>query len=114
MKLLFDENISPRLVDQLDSLYPGSQHVGAAGLTSQSDQAIWDYAAANGFIIVSKDNDFRQRCFVHGPPPKVIWLSVGNSGASVVRTLLESAQGAVTRFWESEDEALLVLRVERA
>jgi predicted nuclease of predicted toxin-antitoxin system len=109
VKLLFDENLSPRLVSQLDSLYPGSHHVGSVGLAGKSDQEIWDYAAAHGFILVSKDNDFRQRCFVLGPPPKVIWLSVGNAGTSAICALLEAVQAAIGEFAQSPDEALLVL-----
>jgi predicted nuclease of predicted toxin-antitoxin system len=109
VRLLFDENLSPRLANQVDALFPGSQHVGSVGLTGKSDQEIWDYAAAHGFIIVSKDNDFRQRCFVTGQPPKVIWLSVGNAGTSAIRTLLEGAHHAVAEFAGNADEALLVL-----
>ena len=109
MKLLFDENLSPRLADQLDALFPASKHVGSVGLGGRSDQEIWDYAAEHGFIIVSKDNDFRQRCFVVGPPPKVIWLSVGNAGTTVIRALLESGHAAVAAFAQNPDEALLVL-----
>ncbi len=111
MKLLFDENLSPRLVELLDALYPGSRHVASIGLEGKSDQEIWDHAAANEFIIVSKDNDFRQRCFVLGPPPKVLWLSVGNAGTSAIRTLLENARPAVVEFAENAEEALLVLEV---
>jgi len=109
VKLLFDENLSPRLVNQLDALYPGSQHVTSIGLKGKSDQDIWDHATAHGFIIVSKDNDFRQRCFVLGPPPKVIWLSIGNAGTALIRALLENACPAVAEFADSPDEALLVL-----
>ncbi|MGQ0595384.1 MAG: DUF5615 family PIN-like protein [Gammaproteobacteria bacterium] len=41
--------------------------------------------------MVSKDNDFRQMSFVKGPPPKVIWLSVGNAGTDAIARLLETS-----------------------
>jgi predicted nuclease of predicted toxin-antitoxin system len=49
-----------------------------------SDRAIWDFAASKGFVIVSKDTDFYNFTTVYGPPPKVVWLRVGNAGTSVI------------------------------
>ena len=45
---------------------------------------IWERAGQEAYAIVSKDNDFRQLSFVHGAPPKVIWLSVGNAGTEAI------------------------------
>ncbi len=56
MKLLFDQNLSPRLVDQFSDLFAGSQHVRDVGLAEASGREVWDYAGSNGFAIVSKDN----------------------------------------------------------
>ncbi len=60
-------------------------------------------------MIVSKDNDFRQRAFVFGPPPKVIWLSIGNSGTPVVVDLLKRNSDRISLFEDDLDESLLVL-----
>ena len=67
MKLLFDENVSPRLVVGLTDLFPGSVHVRDAGLSRASDAAIWDYARDRGLTIVSKDSDFHQASFLSTP-----------------------------------------------
>lgn len=53
MKLLFDQNLSPRLVGQLAVEFPGSAHVRDAGLAAASDQEVWAYAAAGGFVLWS-------------------------------------------------------------
>ncbi len=37
---------------------------------------LWEFAKQEYYIIVYKDNDFRQRSFLFGFPPKVIWLSI--------------------------------------
>ena len=60
MRLLFDENLSPRLPYLLANEYPGSEHVRDAGLLGATDRQIWEYAGAHGFAIVSKDTDFRE------------------------------------------------------
>lgn len=77
MKLLFDENLSPRLPELLGGEFPASNHIRDVGLLGAADSRVCDYASDNGFVIVSKDNDFRQRSFLDGAPPKVIWLGWG-------------------------------------
>jgi predicted nuclease of predicted toxin-antitoxin system len=79
VKLLFDENLSYRLVGSLGDLYPGSAHVRDLGLVGATDANIWAFAAESGYIIVSKDTDFYQRSVAYGGPPLTIWLRVGNA-----------------------------------
>ncbi len=93
MKLLFDENLSPKLVQALEPEYPGSAHVRTLGLRGATDDTIWERARQEGYAIVSKDNDFRQLSFLYGAPPKVIWLSVGNAGTGGHPSLLTKSTG---------------------
>ena len=65
MRLLFDNNLSPRLVDLLADLFPDSIHVRSIKFQKASDQEIWDYAKASKYVIASKDTDFHQRSFLY-------------------------------------------------
>ena len=112
MSLLFDENLSERLIRLLHVPYPGSKHVDTVGLGGRPDQVIWDYAGPEGLAIVSKDNDFRQLSFLLGPPPKVIWLSVGNAGTEVIASLLEARRDTVDVFLNDPEEGLLVIEFQ--
>jgi predicted nuclease of predicted toxin-antitoxin system len=98
--LLFDQNLSFRLVAALDDLYPGSAHVRDFGLERASDEDVWAYAAKNHFAIVSKDSDFRQRSFLFGHPPKCLWLCIGNCSTAQVEELLRNRCEDVQRFAE--------------
>ncbi len=111
MKLLFDENLSRTLRAALAAEYPGSQHVQVAGLGGQSDEEVWLYAARNGLVIVSKDNDFRQLSFLRGHPPKVVWLSVGNAGTAAIAALLRRSRGRIESFAQNPEESLLALDI---
>lgn len=113
MKLLFDENLSPRLVDRLQTSYPASTHVDRVGLHGRTDGEVWDFAAREHYAIVSKDNDFRQRSFLHGCPPKVVWLSVGNAGTDAIATLLERRRTDLETFDASVEESLLVVELNK-
>lgn len=63
VKLLFDENLSPKLPRRLAELFPDSSHVRDVNLKSAGDPVVWRYAKDNDFTIVSKDSDLHQRSF---------------------------------------------------
>lgn len=109
MRLLFDQNLARRLVSKLAIEYPDSAHVADLNLDTATDRAIWDYAGAHGYVIVSKDTDFRQLAFLYGPPPKVIWLRVGNASTAVIEELLRTSVDTVGRFVSSDEESFLIL-----
>lgn len=114
MKLLFDQNLSRRLVSRLETEFPQSAHVAEIGLDQATDHEIWSYAGAEGFVVVSKDADFRQLAFLHGPPPKVVWLRVGNVSTDAIHELLVASVDVLEAFDRSEEESLLVLDHKRS
>ena len=78
VKLLFDQNLSPRLVRLLADLHPDCSHVATIGLDQASDAEVWDRAHHDGYAIVTKDSDFGDLGVLRGFPPKVIWVRLGN------------------------------------
>jgi predicted nuclease of predicted toxin-antitoxin system len=98
MKLLFDQNLSHRLVALLAEEFPGSVHVRELGLSAAADPVVWQYAAENGFLIASKDVDFQQRALLLGFPPKVIWVRLGNCSTADVERLLRSRMSDLIAF----------------
>jgi predicted nuclease of predicted toxin-antitoxin system len=104
MKLLFDQNLSHRLVAALSDLYPGSVHVREEGLASADDDSVWQFAAEHDFVVVSKDSDFHQRSLLYGFPPKVIWVRTGNCSTEQVFRTLRNHADDVRRF-SLDDEA---------
>ena len=113
MKLLFDENLSPRLLDTLQADFPDSTHIERLKMRGATDAAIWSYARDHGYTIVSKDNDFRQYAFLLGPPPKVIWLAIGNAGTDVVARLIISMAAEIQKFDADPEQSLLPLGVKQ-
>jgi predicted nuclease of predicted toxin-antitoxin system len=109
MSLLFDNNLSPRLVTLLAAEYPASAHVRQLGLASASDQDIWNQAAVLGLTVVSKDADFQHRALLYGPPPKVIWLRIGNGPTGAAESLLRDRHSDVRVFIADPIASLLVL-----
>ena len=109
MKLLFDENLSPKLTRRLADLFPDSLHVRDVGLKAADDPSIWDYARDNDFMIVSKDADMHDLSLVFGSPPKVIWVRLGNCSTSEVENLLRREFDVIKVFYEDDSTSLLAL-----
>lgn len=109
MKLLFDQNLSPRLPLLLSDIYAGSVHVREVGLRDADDATIWEYAKAQGYTIVSKDSDFQQRSLLFGAPPKFIWLRVGNCKVARTENLLRRYSTAIHTFELDQSKSHLML-----
>jgi predicted nuclease of predicted toxin-antitoxin system len=109
MKLLFDQNLSPRLPRLLADIYAESIHAREVGLRDADDLTIWQYAKAHGYAIVSKDSDFQQRSLLHGMPPKFIWLRVGNCTTKRIESLLRSYSAAMHTFDLDDSKSHLML-----
>ena len=109
MKLLVDQNLSPRLCDRLRDIWTDVVHVRAVGLAAADDSAIWAYARQNGFTIMSKDGDFSGRSALYGAPPKVIWLALGNCSTGEIERRLRDSRDGIETFATKPDTTLLVI-----
>ncbi len=109
MKLLFDENLSPKLPRFVAMPFPGSAHVRDCGLLGQTDKDVWEYALTNGFTIVSKDSDFHQRSLLYGYPPKLVWLRIGNCTREQIIQLITAHEQQIHALGLDPFESVLVL-----
>jgi predicted nuclease of predicted toxin-antitoxin system len=107
MKLLFDQNLSFRLCQDVADLFPESNHVRLLGLSEVGDRILWDYAKANAFTIVSQDVDFAEMAALLGSPPKVIWLRTGNQSTAAVLRLIRRHTDLIVAFGNDKDTACL-------
>ncbi len=109
MKLLFDQNLSPRLIQPLADLFPSSNHVFPLGLDESEDSDVWGYAKTNGFILVTKDADFGEMSVLRGFPPKVIWIRRGNCKTTEIEKVLRNNFQAIEQIDGDKVVGLLTL-----
>lgn len=79
MRFLVDAQLPPALARYLAAGGHEAEHVVDIGLSGAKDQAIWEYAARVGAVIVSKDDDFAQRTFFGKGGPPVVWIRLSNT-----------------------------------
>ena len=99
MKLLFDNNLSPCLVNHFADLYPDSNHLFNLNLDTAEDFIVWQYARDNDFTIVTKDSDFSELSLLRGFPPKVIWIQIGNCTTNDIESLIRSYTKEIVDFY---------------
>jgi predicted nuclease of predicted toxin-antitoxin system len=109
VSFLFDQNLSRRLPNLIAADFPGAEHVLLAGLSGSDDKAVRAYAAARGLAIVTKDSDFQTLSASLGPPPKIIWLRIGNCPTRAVEALLSTRAADIQKFLSDPNTALLEL-----
>jgi predicted nuclease of predicted toxin-antitoxin system len=110
LRLLADENLPPRLIEELADLFPGSLHVASAGLGSTPDTSIREYAKAHGLTILTKDKDFAGLSLAWGAPPQVILLQTGNCATSELVRLVRKNAVRLSDFERDATRSLLILR----
>ena len=98
MNLLFDQNISFRVVRQLQPIFPEARHVKDFDLQFASDASIWAFAAVNGFTIVTLDSDFYDLVTLKGHPPKIIWLRLGNTSSLNLARVFAKHKVVISQF----------------
>jgi predicted nuclease of predicted toxin-antitoxin system len=104
MKLLFDQNISYRIIKHLGKYFPESKHISQLGLVNFSDAEIWDFARKNEYVIVTFDADFYDLSVLAGIPPKIIWLRIGNTTTLNISNVLIKNQKLIFEFSNRENE----------
>ena len=111
MKLLIDNNISYRVSSMLDKTIKGCKHVSDFHLHENTEDAvIWTFAKANGYTILTKDNDFEAMSRLFGCPPKTIQLTCGNKKTSELIRILETNAEIIKLFDADTENCLLYLQ----
>ena len=109
MRLLFDENISYRIVKKVSSVFPNSSHVSAFSLLNTDDRQIREFALANKFTIVTNDSDFNDLLLILGFPPKIIWLQAGNTSTGHIADLLIQNKEKILAFINDSENGILIV-----
>ena len=109
MTLVFDHNLSPRLVGRLADVFPGAVHVADVDLDRADDAEVWAFARTRSGLLVTQDSDFNDLAALHEPPPHVVWIRRGNSRTAEIETLLRDHEMAL-RSLPGSSLRVLVLR----
>lgn len=103
MKILFDQNISYRLIKSIKNRFPEAASIRELGLENATDIQIWDFAHKNGYSIVTFDADFYELSMLKKKPPKIIWLRTGNTSTENLIQLFLNKHDIISEFINNDD-----------
>ena len=109
MKLLFDQNLSPRLVGFLADIFPDSLHVQSISLGRARDEQVWRYAMEHGFAIVTRDSDFQERSQLANSAPKIVWIQRGNCSTQEIEAMLRTNADRIAALENDTTARFLIL-----
>ena len=108
MRFVVDAQLPPALARRLETLGHTAEHVADRGMAAASDNAIRDYAASVGAVIVTKDEDFAiRRVLTEGPA--VVWLRFGNTHRVVLLAHVEAELPAIVAALERGETLIEVV-----
>lgn len=93
MKIWVDAQLSPAIAAWINRnfQYVEAFSVAALGLRDATDLEIFNGAAAENAVIMSKDSDFVTLVKRNGMPPQIIWITTGNSSHKNLCEILKEA-----------------------
>ena len=107
MTLWVDAHLSPAIARWISDNFPfRAIPVRDLDMRSTKDYAIFMAARLAGAVILSKDSDFVELLSNHGSPPKVIWLTCGNTSNERLKTILEVTLTQAVRRLEAGDDLI--------
>jgi predicted nuclease of predicted toxin-antitoxin system len=112
VKLLFDQNISFRILRGIESHFPIATQVRLEGLEDASDKEIWQYAKEKGYTVVTFDSDFYDFSVIWGAPPKIILIRSWDQTTKAISTLIIAHKETIYYF--EKDSSLNCLEITKA
>jgi len=104
-EIWIDAQLSPALAAWINRNYEDieAKSVRAVGLRDADDQEIYQAAREADVVMMSKDSDFLSLLDRHGPPPRMIWVTCGNTSNRRMREILDQTlQSAAEMLEEGE------------
>jgi predicted nuclease of predicted toxin-antitoxin system len=97
MTIWIDAQLSPFIANWINANFPkiDARSVRSLKLEDANDYDIFRKARKANAVVMSKDYDFVKLIEQHGVPPKLIWITCGNTSnmrlCEILRTSLQQA-----------------------
>ena len=103
MRFLVDAQLPPALADWIGKRGYSASPVRALGLRDSDDGSIFNLAQEQAWILVTKDEDFVERCLGVADAPQVVWLRIGNCTNPRLFMILEPLWTEIVKKLENGD-----------
>ena len=88
-KFLIDAQLPPALARFLAAKTGTAIHVADLGAKDAADSWIWEKALSEGWVLVTKDEDFPMRAALAKDAPVIVWIRFGNTSRKELMRRIE-------------------------
>jgi len=106
MKYLVDNQLPAALARFLETNGFEASHVYDLGLNLALDREIWAYAKANGFTVISKDDDFFHLATLDESGPPLVWVRLGNCRKTALLTKFNECLPKISELLQSGQKVI--------
>src|SRR6056297_2661387 len=108
MKLWIDAQLSPAIAAWINRTFDDveAESVRALGLRDATDPEIFEEAKKLDAVVMSKDDYFIQLIEQRGTPPKLIWITCGNTSNARMRVILSKTLPKAKELLESGENVV--------
>lgn len=108
MKIWVDAQLSPAIAAWINRTFDNieAKSVRALGLRDATDPEIFEETKKANVVVMSKDDDFIQLIDQRGTPPKLIWITCGNTSNARMREILSTTLLKAKELLESGENVV--------
>ena len=107
MRLWLDAQLSPHLAPWLsERLGIEATSARRLGLLTASDREIFDAARAENVVVMTKDIDFVHLLRLHGPPPRILWVTAGNTSNEKLKERLIKTLPSIQALFDAGESLI--------
>ncbi|WP_438749301.1 DUF5615 family PIN-like protein [Pararhizobium sp. O133] len=109
MRVLVDAQLPPALARWISARGYEAVHVADKGMQAAADRLIWEYALTDGWVIITKDEDFAQRKVLTQISPAIVWIRWPNTRRQELLIRFEAVLPAVAAAVERGETLIEVV-----
>ncbi|KOR31589.1 hypothetical protein TI05_12645 [Achromatium sp. WMS3] len=114
MIIWIDAQLAPSLAKWMTGTFNiPSQAIRDLGFHEAKNFHIFQAAKEARAIVLTKDADFFHLLKQHGPPPKIIWLTCGNTSNQNVRKILSKTLPAALQLLDAGESIVEITGIAR-
>ena len=106
LRFLVDAQLPHRLTQRLRDTGHEATHVNDHGLREAEDREIWRFAAKNGMVLVTKDEDFVDFSQIELDGPQIVWIRLGNTSNQILWETLQPILNQIIHALERGDRLI--------
>jgi predicted nuclease of predicted toxin-antitoxin system len=110
MTIWLDAQLSPAMAAWITEQFTvAAVALRDLGLRDATDREIFFAAKMSDAIVMTKDSDFVRLLEEYGPPPKIIWLTCGNTSNTRLKEILTGTLEKALEFLQGEEQLVEVM-----